>query len=153
MLYEVITLLMNKNHITCAVTAEAAAFDQISPAMEGFLNRLPSVTPAPPTGASAEFMPQPVCKGWALSAPVNYVGRVFRAVPYTHPDSAALMVLSKLLRAEYLHREIREKGGAYGGLASFSAESGMLSLLSYRDPHLVRTLRVFDDAVQRNNFV
>ena len=56
------------------------------------------------------------------------------------------MVLARLLRAGYLHREIREKGGAYGGMASYDPEGGLLSLLSYRDPQLVRTLRVFDEA-------
>jgi hypothetical protein len=58
-----------------------------------------------------------------------------------------LTVLSKLLRAEFLHREIREKGGAYGGLASYSAEAGLFSLLSYRDPHILRTLNVYDQAI------
>jgi hypothetical protein len=57
------------------------------------------------------------------------------------------MVLAKLLRAEFLHREIREKGGAYGGLASYNAEAGVFSLLSYRDPHLLRTLQVYDQAI------
>ncbi len=93
------------------------------------------------------FQPKTLSKGWATSVPVNYVTRVFRTVPYTHPDSAALMVLAKLLRANFLHREIREKGGAYGGLASYNAEGGTFSFLSYRDPQLVRTLKVYDDAV------
>jgi hypothetical protein len=78
---------------------------------------------------------------------VAYVTRVFRTVPYTHDDSAPLMVLAKLLRAGFLHREIREKGGAYGGLAGYDTEGGLFSLLSYRDPQLARTLRVFDQAV------
>jgi Zn-dependent M16 (insulinase) family peptidase len=58
------------------------------------------------------------------------------------------MVLAKLLRAEFLHREIREKGGAYGGLAGYNAEAGQFSLLSYRDPHILRTLQVYDDAIE-----
>jgi len=74
------------------------------------------------------------------------VSRVFRAVPFNHPDAAPLLVLAKLLRAGYLHREIREKGGAYGGMASYNPEAGIFSLLSYRDPQLTRTLNVYDDA-------
>ena len=50
-------------------------------------------------------------------------------------------------RSGYLHREIREKGGAYGGLASCNIEGGLFSLLSYRDPHILRTLSVYDDAI------
>jgi Zn-dependent M16 (insulinase) family peptidase len=75
------------------------------------------------------------------------VTRVFRTLPFTHPDAAALMVLAKLLRANFLHREIREKGGAYGGLAGNDSEGGLFSLLSYRDPHLIRTLDVYREAI------
>ncbi|MEJ2200365.1 MAG: insulinase family protein, partial [Desulfuromonadaceae bacterium] len=139
-------LLLGKGNLHCAVTAEPTAFDAINPALTRFLQNLPdrgtpTDLPLPP------FTATPQNRGWATSVPVNYVTRVFRTVPYTHPDSAALMVLAKLLRANYLHREIREKGGAYGGLASYSNEGGTFSLLSYRDPQLVRTLKVYDQAV------
>jgi Zn-dependent M16 (insulinase) family peptidase len=46
----------------------------------------------------------------------------------------------------YLHREIREKGGAYGGFAVYNSEDGLFSLASYRDPHIVSTLNVFKRA-------
>jgi Zn-dependent M16 (insulinase) family peptidase len=45
-----------------------------------------------------------------------------------------------------LHREIREKGGAYGGFALYSPEDGLFCLASYRDPHIVSTLKAFDNA-------
>jgi Zn-dependent M16 (insulinase) family peptidase len=61
-----------------------------------------------------------------------------------HTDAPALAVISKLLRSLYLHREIREKGGAYGGFAVYSPETGLFSLGSYRDPHIVATLNVYD---------
>ena len=43
----------------------------------------------------------------------------------------------------YLHREIREKGGAYGGFAVYNSENGLFCLGSYRDPHIVATLDVY----------
>jgi Zn-dependent M16 (insulinase) family peptidase len=46
----------------------------------------------------------------------------------------------------YLHREIREKGGAYGGFAIYNAEDGLFCFGSYRDPHIASTLKVYDDA-------
>ena len=84
---------------------------------------------------------------WSVNVPLAYVARVFRTVPHAHVDAAALQVLAKLLRANFLHREIREKGGAYGGLAGYNTDGGMLSLLSYRDPQLLRTLEVYRQAV------
>ena len=95
----------------------------------------------------ASFTAQPSSTGWHYNLPVAYVARVFRTVPYTHPDAAAMLVLAKLLRAEFLHREIREKGGAYGGMAGCNADGGLFSMLSYRDPHLERTLDVYQQAV------
>ncbi|GGK26196.1 metalloprotease [Deinococcus malanensis] len=79
-------------------------------------------------------------------SPVAFNAVAFQTVPYTHADSPALLVLSRLLRSEYLLSEIREKGGAYGGGASFEPQQGLFSMSSYRDPHISRTLQVFRDA-------
>lgn len=79
-------------------------------------------------------------------SPVAFNAVAFRTVPYTHPDSPALLVLSRLLRSNYLLKEIREKGGAYGGAATFDTRQGVFAMTSYRDPHIARTLRTFQDA-------
>jgi len=63
-----------------------------------------------------------------------------------HEDSPSLSVISKILRSMYLHREIREKGGAYGGFAVYSPESGLFGFGSYRDPHIVETLNAYKGA-------
>ena len=138
--------LFNQLSLQIAVTVEK---DNFAPFKVSLDSLLPVIPPGKATSSEnvEDFTPQPVQQGVIWSIPVNYVTRVFRTVPYAHPDSAALMVLAKLLRAEFLHREIREKGGAYGGLAGYNAEAGQFSLLSYRDPHIVRTLQVYDDAI------
>ena len=61
---------------------------------------------------------------------------------------AAVALADRLAEAfaEYLHREIREKGGAYGGFALYNAEDGLFSFGSYRDPHIVGTLNVYSGA-------
>ena len=55
-------------------------------------------------------------------------------------------MLSRLLRSEYLLKEIREKGGAYGGGAGFDPREGVFTMSSYRDPNISRTYAVFRDA-------
>jgi Zn-dependent M16 (insulinase) family peptidase len=53
----------------------------------------------------------------------------------------------------YLHREIREKGGAYGGGASSNV--GLWQFYSYRDPHVTKTLETFKnsfDWLKSNDF-
>jgi Zn-dependent M16 (insulinase) family peptidase len=57
-----------------------------------------------------------------------------------------LSIIAKILKSTYIHREIREKGGAYGGYASYNTEDGIFSFTSYRDPHILSTLKVFDQA-------
>jgi presequence protease len=86
--------------------------------------------------------------GWYTNTAVSFVGQSFKAVRITHEDSPGLSVISKLLRSTFLHREIREKGGAYGGFAIYNAEEGIFSFGSYRDPHILRTLDVFNNACQ-----
>jgi Zn-dependent M16 (insulinase) family peptidase len=84
-----------------------------------------------------------VREGWSTTSAVSFVGQTIETVPMRHDDAPALAVISKLLRSMYLHREIREKGGAYGGFAVYSPETGLFSLGSYRDPHIVATLNVY----------
>jgi Zn-dependent M16 (insulinase) family peptidase len=139
-------ILANKNQITCALTTSGEEFREIDPELSSFISSFPEQE----THEKGQF---PVCQrghgtlGWAASVPVAFVTRCFKTIPYTHADSAPLQVLSKIIKDGYLHREIREKGGAYGGLVSYDNEAGIFSFLSYRDPHIKRTLLVYSDAV------
>ena len=85
-------------------------------------------------------------EGWSTTSAVSFVAVAFETVRMAHKDAAALAVISKMLRSMYLHREIREKGGAYGGFASYSPEDGLFSFASYRDPHIISTLEAFENA-------
>lgn len=144
---ELAAALLSRGRVRCAVTAEGPAFPSIRPPLEGFLGTLPERAAGGTAGGGSRGDSRRGV-GWAASVPVSYVTRVFRTVPFTDPDAAPLTVLARLLRSGFLHREIREKGGAYGGMANFDAENGLFSMLSYRDPHLVRTLRVYRQAAE-----
>jgi len=85
-------------------------------------------------------------EGWYTSSSVAFVAQCFRAVRRDHPDAPALAIISKMLRNLYLHREIREKGGAYGGFSSYNMEDGLFSFASYRDPQIAGTLEAFRGA-------
>jgi Zn-dependent M16 (insulinase) family peptidase len=137
--------LLNRSDMKLSVVTEARHFESMEKLVAPFIKKISDDNNSPVKEAA--FQQSRVMEGWSANVPVSYVVRVFKTVSYTDDDSAALLVLSKLLRACYLHREIREKGGAYGGLASYSTVEGLFSLLSYRDPHLERTLRVYEDAI------
>lgn len=85
---------------------------------------------------------------WIASSPVNFCSKAYPTVPVEHDDAAALVVLAGFLRNGYLHTAIREKGGAYGGGASYSSEIAAFRFYSYRDPRLTDTLDDFDRSIQ-----
>ncbi|HDZ38864.1 MAG TPA: peptidase M16 [Marinobacter sp.] len=86
-------------------------------------------------------------EAWLTSTQVNFCARAYSTVPVDHPDAAALTVLGGFLRNGYLHRVIREKGGAYGGGAAQDSVNGNFRFFSYRDPRLAETLEDFDKAL------
>lgn len=140
--------LLHSDSVHAAITAEQDDLESNRNAMQHLLERLPGLGHQDAMTTAATITPQAVQLGWATSIPVSYVTRVFRTVPLVHEDAAALKILAALLKANFLHREIREKGGAYGGMANSNSEAGVFSMLSYRDPHLSRTLDVYEQALQ-----
>ncbi|XP_062981703.1 presequence protease, mitochondrial [Elgaria multicarinata webbii] len=93
------------------------------------------------------FQPCQMKTHFLLPFPVNYVGACVRTVPFTASDHASLRILARLMTAKFLHMEIREKGGAYGGGAQL-AHNGIFSFYSYRDPNSMGTLATFDKAAE-----
>ncbi|MCI0505975.1 MAG: insulinase family protein [Gammaproteobacteria bacterium] len=84
---------------------------------------------------------------WIANSPINFCARAYPAVPIEHDDAAPLTVLGGFLRNGYLHTAIREKGGAYGGGASYTSDIAAFRFYSYRDPRLVDTLNDFDTSI------
>ena len=87
-----------------------------------------------------------VREGWSTNSAVSFVAESMAVPTLSHTDAPGLAVVAKILKSRYLHREIREKGGAYGGFAMYNPEDGIFSMGSYRDPHIVATLKVFEEA-------
>ncbi len=89
-----------------------------------------------------------VREAWLTNSQVNYCAQVFPTVPMIHEDAAPLVVLGNVLRNGYLHRAVREQGGAYGGGASQDNNSAAFRFYSYRDPRLEDTLADFHKSVE-----
>ena len=86
-------------------------------------------------------------EAWVTNTQVHFCARAYPTVPSGHPDAPALSVLAAFLRNGYLHRCIREQGGAYGGGASHDPNIAAFRFFSYRDPRLVETLEDFDASI------
>ena len=91
------------------------------------------------------FVSEPGKKNEAFqtAGQVQYVCRAgnFRekGLPYT----GALRVLKVMMGYDYLWTNIRVKGGAYGCMSGYS-RNGDAYFVTYRDPHLKRSIEVFE---------
>ena len=83
-------------------------------------------------------------QAWLIQANVQFCASAYQAVEVSHPDAAPLMVLAGYLRNGFLHSAIREKGGAYGGGASYDGNACSFRFYSYRDPRLAETFQDFE---------
>ena len=122
--------------------------DQLDPMVAG----LKACFQAGDSDAGQRWSMEPVSyqtrQAWLTSTQVNFCSKAYSTVAVDHPDAAALTVLGGFLRNGFLHRTIREKGGAYGGGAGQDSINGTFRFFSYRDPRLGETLDDFDKALE-----
>lgn len=84
---------------------------------------------------------------WVTSTQVNFSAKAYATVSVDHEDAPALSVLGDFLRNGYLHRAIREQGGAYGSGAGQDSGDAVFRFFSYRDPRIEETLADFDESL------
>ncbi len=85
---------------------------------------------------------------WVANSQVNFCAKAYPTVPSDHPDAPVLTVLATYMKNGFLHRVIREQGGAYGGGASQDSNIAAFRFYSYRDPRVVDTLSDFDKSIE-----
>lgn len=87
-------------------------------------------------------------EAWLIQTNVQFCASAYQAVDVAHADAAPLMVLAAYLRNGFLHSAIREKGGAYGGGASYDGNACSFRFYSYRDPRLAETFADFEASIE-----
>lgn len=86
-------------------------------------------------------------EGMKTSSQVSYVTRAGDFKQAGLEYDASLRVLKTILSSEYLWKNIREQGGAYGCNCGFMKNGGGY-FTSYRDPNVGRTNDVFEKAAE-----
>ena len=131
------------------LVAEDHKIDDYSKLMEALFAERHDLAPEATNNSYFDYRPALDAKSqcWTTNTQVSFCAKAYPTVASTHPDAAALTVLGGVLRNGYLHRKIREQGGAYGGGASQDNSSGAFRFFSYRDPRIEGTLNDFDDSV------
>ncbi len=125
--------------------AEPARRDELDLTLEQHWSALPQSTPF--EAFSLAPVREAVKQVWSTNTQVNFCAKAYATVTVEHADAAALTVLGEFLRNGFLHRAIREQGGAYGSGASQDSSSACFRFFSYRDPRIEETLTDFDRSV------
>lgn len=86
-------------------------------------------------------------EGFKTSSKVQYVARTGNFIDGGAKYSGALHILKVILSYDYLWQNIRVKGGAYGCMCNFN-RIGDGYLISYRDPNLEKTIKVYEGVVE-----
>jgi hypothetical protein len=144
-LSEMAQLLFAKDQMHMSVIGESEALGKIGMPVKNCHAQLPERGRHDSLINSLNFSlsQKPRLEAWTTASSVSFVAQTFPCVKRLHPDAPVVAVISKLLRSLYLHKEIREKGGAYGAFATADLEDGLFHLLSYRDPHIRQTLNTY----------
>ncbi|XP_013777070.1 presequence protease, mitochondrial-like [Limulus polyphemus] len=139
--------IFNKTHLKCALNANAPVLRRAEGGLMNLLSSMKGECQDPhPEIEQINFSPHSSKTHIILPYNVYYSALCFKGVPYSSQDNPVLRVAAKLMSSKFLHCEIRERGGAYGGGATVSANGNFL-FYSYRDPNTSETLQAFQDSV------
>jgi len=135
--------VVNRAAAIANITTDGASWDAFRPQLAAFLDRLPSrprtFTPWPVPSAK-------VAEGLTVPAQVNFVAKGANILKLGYKASGATAVAMTLLNTSYLWDKVRVQGGAYGSGTGFTEVTGSFVFTSYRDPNLLQTLDIYDQA-------
>lgn len=136
--------LFARDGMVANVTLDEAAFVQFKPLLKELMETLAEHNHPP-----ERWNPQPPAapfEGLIIPSQVNYVGKAASLYQLGYEFHGSALVITRYLRTSWLWDKIRVQGGAYGAFSLFDRFSGVLSLVSYRDPNLETTIEAFDQA-------
>jgi len=141
-LKELCSLIFVGDYFEMDYIGEEKAYGDFEMEMNRFVEELPACK-----SVTEKFVPKAVKKneGFQTSGQVQYVSMVGDYTKAGLKFHGSLRCLKVMMEYNYLWENIRVKGGAYGCMCGFG-RSGESYFVSYRDPHLKNTLRIFREA-------
>jgi presequence protease len=133
--------LIRKGNALCNITVDAESWQGIHGELSDFLAALPEGV----SEYQAWRRDEPVnAEGLSIPAQINFVGKGVNLYNLGYEEDGSVMVITQHLRGTWLWEKVRVQGGAYSAMSNFDRLSGVLTLLSYRDPNVLATLDVYD---------
>lgn len=144
-LEEVRRALVRRDALTLNVTIDEKGWSLVDPLLTEFLEALPDEA-APSEAEPWIPVHPPRFEGLTIPAHVNYVGKGAVLDPLGYEFHGSALVITRFLRNSWLWDRIRVQGGAYGAFCNIDSLSNALTFVSYRDPNILETLKVFDES-------
>ena len=138
---EILSRILTRQNSLFSFTGEESDY---KPFEDGLI-QMTSQMPSHPVKASISHISplQQGNEGLYLSSKVQYVAKSSNFITHGYQYSGSHQVLRTICSLDYLWKQIRVSGGAYGAMAGFF-RNGNGYFVSYRDPNLEETLQVFD---------
>jgi len=145
-LKELIEMIFVKNKLLVSITADEAGYKLFAKSFASFAEGLKKEVPKELFAGYDNLPLVPKClnEGFKAAMQVQYVARAGNYFNKGYNYTGALKVLRTILSYDYLWNNVRVKGGAYGCMCGFSAVDGDVYFVSYRDPNLRDTNRVYE---------
>ncbi len=137
-------LIFRKENLLADFTGEEAAYQTFSDGVAALSDKL--YKDALPGETPFAFVENKQKEGLRTASKVQYVAVAGNYRKKGLPYTGALAVLRTMMSYEYLWIQLRVLGGAYGCMNNYG-KNGDSYLVSYRDPHLKRTLETYQNAV------
>ncbi len=129
-----------RRDLKLSLTSDPEMQDEIIPLLDSFALSIPALNPEV---VEEHFHSAEVNEAITAPVKIQFVAKGGNFFRKGYPYSGKMRALTNVLRNEFLHKEIRVKGGAYGVMTGFST-SGFQFFVSYMDPNLAETLEVYD---------
>jgi len=133
--------LINGTRMIFNLTLDETSWREAEPHVRSLIGMIPRHDHQP---APWEWEAAPINEAMIVPSQVNYVGKGLNLYRLGYQFHGSSLVVSRYVRNKFLWERVRVQGGAYGAFSSFDRHSGSMTLVSYRDPNLLKTLDVFD---------
>lgn len=129
-----------RRNLKISLTADEEILPELSAQLDSFVQAIPMLEPE---AVEEHFTSREHNEAICAPVKIQFVAKGGNFFRKGYSYTGKLRVLANILRNEFLHKEVRVKGGAYGCMSGFSP-SGAQYFVSYMDPNLTETLDVFD---------
>ncbi|MCR5486720.1 MAG: insulinase family protein [Lachnospiraceae bacterium] len=144
LLKETLGILLHRDNLMVDVTSGRDALERVCVMAGSIAEKL---DPAVSEPADIRFDEAKKNEGFRTASQVQYVAKAGNFADKGLSYRGELQVLRVIMGYDYLWNQIRVLGGAYGCSSAYT-KTGYAMFASYRDPHLKRTLEVYDKAAE-----